>query len=264
MAPPPLSGPPPGEVHVWLSFLADVPTPLEAAYERLLDAGERLRHQRYKVEGARREFLVGRALVRTVLSRYAPTAPADWRFEANEYGRPAIVGAASGLVFNLTHPRGLAALAVARDCDLGIDVESVDRPSASHDLAGRYFSTPEAEFVRAGGSLLAERFFAVWTLKEAYIKARGMGLALPLDGFSYDLAVASPTIAFADTCPDDPARWRFWRGGVSDMHRLALAVSPQTAGARVDFRRIVPLTGFDEALTPAVICLDAPADRRKA
>lgn len=260
----PFPGPPPGRVDVWLGFLADVPAPLEAAYERLLDAGERLRHQRYKVEGARREFLVGRALVRTVLSRYADMAPADWRFEANEYGRPAIVGAAPGLVFNLSHTRGLAALAVARDCDLGVDVESVDRPSAAPDVADRYFSAPEAAFVRAGGDLLAERFFAVWTLKEAYIKARGMGLALPLDGFSYDLAGAAPAIAFSDTCPDDPARWHFLRAGVSDTHRLALAVSPHATGACVNFRRIVPLTGFDEALTPAAVSLDAPADGRPA
>ena len=97
----PQPGPLPGAVDVWLGFLADVPATLDSAYERLLDPGERLRHQRYKVEGARREFLVGRAMVRTVLSRYAPTAPADWRFEANQYGRPAIVGAAPGLVFNL-------------------------------------------------------------------------------------------------------------------------------------------------------------------
>jgi 4'-phosphopantetheinyl transferase len=257
-------GPPPGHVDVWLAFLADVPAPLEAAYERLLDDGERLRHQRYKVEGARREFLVGRALVRTVLSRYADTAPADWRFEPNRYGRPAIVGAAPGLVFNLSHTRGLAALAVSRDCDLGIDVETADRPSATHDLAGRYFSPSEAAFVRAGGALLAERFFAVWTLKEAYIKARGMGLALPLDGFSYDLSGAEPTIAFADSCPDDPARWRFLRAGVSHTHRLALAVSPPPAGARIDFRRIVPLTGFEAAVTPACVSLDAAAGGRPA
>lgn len=261
---PPLPGPPAGAVDVWLGFLADVPPSLEAAYERLLDPGERLRHQRYKVEGARREFLVGRALVRTVLSRYAPTAPADWRFEANEYGRPAIVGTAPGLVFNLSHTRGLAALAVARDCDLGIDVESVDRPSATHDLAGRYFSSSEAAYVRQGGAMLAERFFAVWTLKEAYIKARGMGLALPLDGFSYNLAGTAPTIAFADSCPDDPARWQFLRAGVSDTHRLALAVSPGAADANVQFRRIVPLTGVDEALTPAAVSLDAPVPGRPA
>ena len=153
---------------------------------------------------------------------------------------------------------------MARDCDLGIDVESADRPSATHDLAGRYFSPIEAAFVRAGGALLAERFFAVWTLKEAYIKARGMGLALPLDGFSYDLAGTEPTIAFHEHCPDDPARWHFLRAGVSDTHRLALAISPQAAGVRVNFRRIVPLTGFDEAMTPASVPLDVPADGRPA
>ncbi|MEX6507230.1 4'-phosphopantetheinyl transferase superfamily protein [Jiella sp. M17.18] len=243
-----------GEITVWLTDLDAVDAAAATAYERMLDADERRRFERYKVEGARREYLVGRALVRTTLSRIADVAPADWRFAANRYGRPAIAPEqahlAPGLVFNLSHTRGLVALAVGRSCDLGIDVEMIARESAIHDLAGRYFAPSEAAYAWAAeGAELTERFFAFWTLKEAYIKARGMGLALPLDGFAYDIrGEGPPTIAFTDACPDNPARWRFLRRRFGATHRLALAVSAPQAELSVRFVRTVPLAGAEEEL----------------
>ncbi|MEC5291419.1 4'-phosphopantetheinyl transferase superfamily protein [Aurantimonas sp. C2-6-R+9] len=248
-------------IDVWLTFLPEVTPALHAPYRALLDAGERQRFERYRVDGAREEFLVGKALVRATLSRYRPVAPDAWRFTANRHGRPDIAGGDDdGLTFNLSHTRGLAALAVARHCDLGVDVETVGRDSAVRDLAGRYFSPAEATYVRAAdGPDLRERFFAFWTLKEAYIKARGMGLALPLDGFSFDLEGETPTIGFAPSCPDDPARWTFLRRRVSAEHRLALAVSPRDRLPPIRFLRTVPLTDLIEELEPVVMPLDAMA-----
>ena len=121
-------------VAIWLTFLADIGDSERAAYRKLLDPHETERHDRYKVAGARDEFLVGRALVRTTLSRYRDVAPADWRFETNRHGRPAIIGeAADGLMFNLSHTRGLVALAVSRGCEIGVDVEAVGRESATFE-----------------------------------------------------------------------------------------------------------------------------------
>lgn len=228
-------------------YLAD-PAPCEthaAAWLPLLDGSERARYERYKVEAARQEYLTGRALVRTALSRHAPVDPADWRFEPNRYGRPSIATRlqpdAPGLVFNLSHTRGLVALAVGRDCDLGVDVEWIDRQSRLADLCERYFAADETAYVRAAeGEELTERFFAFWTLGEAYIKARGMGLALPLDGFAYDIAGEAPSIRFEATCPDDPARWRFLRRRIGERHRLALAVASDAPEITVTFLRGVP------------------------
>lgn len=248
-----------GGIDVWLTFRADVAETLERDYLELLDAGERARFDRFKVEGSRTEYLVGRALVRTTLSRYGSLAPREWQFETNQYGRPHIAGDRAGdLVFNLSHTRGLAAIAVANGLDIGVDVETVERVSACHDLAGRYFASSEARFVRtASDDALTERFFAFWTLKEAYIKARGMGLALPLDGFAFDLAgSAEPRIAFTPSCPDNPQRWRFWRRAVSAEHRLALAASPSPHG-KVRFFRTVPLTDAAIPIEPP----DEPLDR---
>nr|WP_255617890.1 4'-phosphopantetheinyl transferase superfamily protein [Aurantimonas sp. VKM B-3413] len=248
-----------GGICVFLVDLDAVDEVAAESYRDLLDPGEKERFERYKVEGARREYLVGRALVRTALSRFAPVAPADWRFAPNRYGRPAIFAEqarlAPGLVFNLSHTRGLVALAIGHSCDLGVDVETVVRESAVHDLAGRYFAPSEAAYARAAeGPELVERFFAFWTLKEAYIKARGMGLALPLDGFAYDIAgQGAPTIAFTDACPDDPGRWRFLRRRIGSSHRLALAVSAPQAAIRVRFVRTVPLSDDEEELERATL-----------
>lgn len=252
----------PAGVDIWLIPLDRVDEASRERFRGLLAPEESLRHDRFLVAGARDEYLVGRALVRTTLSHYGATEPQDWRFVANAYGRPAIAGDnAEKLVFNLSHTRGLVALAVASGAGaggadggeppaIGVDVETVSRASACRDLAGRYFAPSEAAFVRqADGSKLDERFFAFWTLKEAYIKARGMGLALPLDGFAFDVRsddpAADPTIAFTETCPDDPARWRFLRRSVSVEHRLALAVSPADVGP-IRFFETVPLGGSVE------------------
>ena len=255
----------PAGIDVWLTALDRVDDALRERFRGLLAPEEARRHDRFLVAGARDEYLVGRALVRTALSRYAATAPKDWRFVSNAYGRPAIAGDnAEKLVFNLSHTRGLVVLAVASGAgavgggspDIGVDVETVSRTSACRDLAGRYFAPSEAAFVRAAdGKALDERFFAFWTLKEAYIKARGMGLALPLDGFAFDVGqddpAAEPTIAFTDACPDDPRRWRFLRRSVSAEHRLALAISPASTGP-IRFFETMPLGAAVEPrdLTP--------------
>ncbi len=236
----------PSHVDVYLADPALAAGERTAAWLPLLDDAERARYERYRVDGARQEYLTGRALVRATLSRYADVEPATWRFAANRYGRPAIVpeqaDRAPGLVFNLSHTRGLVALAVGRDCDLGVDVEWIDRDNELAKLCDRYFAPTEAAYVRAAeGAELTERFFAFWTLKEAYIKARGMGLALPLDGFAYDITGETPTIRFEASCPDDPGRWRFLRRTIGPSHRLAFAAASRQEEMRLSFRRVVPL-----------------------
>ena len=119
-------------------------------------------------------FLATRVLVRTVLSRYAPVAPADWRFAADEYGRPHVVGDGQPrLSFNLSNTSRLVVCAVAQDTDVGVDAERV-RPRTPLDIADRFFAPREAAALSAlpTDEQLA-RFYDYWTLKESYIKARG-------------------------------------------------------------------------------------------
>jgi len=239
----------PGQVDVWLTALAGIGDERQLAYRRLLDAPERERWQRFLVEGARLQYLVGRALVRTTLSRYAGVPEDAWRFEPNRHGRPYISQPAEfrDLYFNLSHTEGLVACAVSRSSDVGVDVENIQRELDTLALAPTVFAPMEvASLWQCRPEERSHYFFSYWTLKEAYIKARGMGLALALDGFWFDLGGAAPRVTFGDRCPDQAGRWRFRQFMPTPQHKLAVAVSPP-AGQEPDIRVqwVVPPAGQD-------------------
>jgi 4'-phosphopantetheinyl transferase len=242
---------PDDEIHVWYLLPDEIVDPrVLAAYEALLAPDERARRARYHFEHSRREYLFTRALCRATLSRYAPVAPAAWTFAKNEYGRPEIEAAAAAtygaLRFNLSNTRGLIALAVARDRDVGIDVEDPSRGGETVAIADRFFSPIEVAALRAlpEGAQDA-RFFTYWTLKEAYIKARGMGLAIPLDQFSFLVDDGPPIrIAFDPRLGDDAAAWQFTALALSPRHAAAAAVRRgHGPDLRFVVRRTVPLVG---------------------
>lgn len=235
-----------GEVHLWLAEPEAVTEPrLLAAYEALLDASERERHQRFRFERHRRQFLVSHALVRLTLSRYAPVAPEAWAFETNAFGRPEVRGETRPrLRFNLSHTEGMVLCAVTVEVDVGTDVEDLERPGEHSGIAHHYFAPAEVAALR---SLPPEeqprRFFEYWTLKEAYIKARGMGLSLPLDQFAFEVAPgAEPRISFDARIEDSPDAWRFVQFQPSARHLAALAVrQPRGQPFSVRCWRTVPL-----------------------
>jgi 4'-phosphopantetheinyl transferase len=242
---------PPDEVHLWTFFPDTIDDPrLFAAYEALLAPEEQARKERYKFEHSRRELVFTRALVRSTLSRYADVAPAAWTFRQNEYGRPEIDPAAHpGIVpvrFNLSNTRGLIACLVALDREVGVDVEDTERQGETVGIADSFFSPIEVAALRAlPEDRRRSRFFDYWTLKEAYIKARGMGLHIPLDQFSF-LLDQGPRIgiAFDPRLGDDPATWQFAQFHLSPRHRTAAAVRRGTGpDLRFVVRRTVPLAG---------------------
>jgi 4'-phosphopantetheinyl transferase len=197
----------------------------------LLDAGERARMGRFHAAADARRYLFAHALARTTLTRYAPeTPPAGWRFRTNEHGRPEIAGAVTPLRFNLSHTAGLVACAVAHDRDVGVDVEHLHPPrwdaAASLEVAASHFAPAErAGLEAAGPEARAARFFAIWTLKEAYIKARGLGLSLPLARFAFELdAGPEPRVRFDAGFGDEPEAWHFACLRPTPAHALALAV----------------------------------------
>jgi 4'-phosphopantetheinyl transferase len=231
---------------VWLAEPEAVTDPLLLdAYAGLLDAQERDKSQRFHFERHRRQYLVSHALVRLTLSRYAPVAPEAWTFETNHYGRPEVHGAWSPrLRFNLSHTDGMALCAVMVDTDVGADVEDAQRPGRMVDLADSFFAPSEAAALRAlPEPLQRERFFAYWTLKEAYIKARGMGLSLPLQHFAFHLAPGEPPrITFDPRLADVPEAWSFVQLRPSPRHLAALAVrQPREQPLTVRCWRTAPL-----------------------
>jgi 4'-phosphopantetheinyl transferase len=228
------------EVHLWwlLPETIDDPALLDR-YEALLSPAERARRDRYMFDRNKREQLLTRALVRATLSRYAPVAPATWTFGANEWGRPEIaIQEHAWLRFNLSNTRGLIACAVARDLEIGVDVEDTERHGETVGVADRFFSPREVASLRAlPDHARRARFFDYWTLKEAYIKARGMGLAIPLDQFSFLLDDAPPVrIAFAPELGDDASTWQFEQLTLTPRHKTAVAIR---RGAGDDVKLVV-------------------------
>lgn len=215
-----------GRVDVWC---AD-PDELEAT-ERfdaacaLLTPEELVRMRRFRFERDRRIQLATRALVRTVLSKYEDVPPAAWRFEPSDKGRPEIAHPASSLRFNLSNSRGLVACAVVREVDVGVDVEPLDR-RWSMKIAERFFSPAEVAALRAlPDEARPRRFLDLWTLKESYIKARGLGLALPLDRFSFVLEEGRPPRVEIDAeLGDRGESWQFAQLEPAPRHVLALCV----------------------------------------
>jgi 4'-phosphopantetheinyl transferase len=217
------------DVHLWLTTPERViESGVIGFYDALMTAEERARQQRFHFEKDRRDCLITRALVRTTLSRYAPVPPAAWVFGQNQHGRPHLMPGQCepDLRFNLSHTQGLIACAVTLGRDIGVDVESMARPRSVIEVADRYFSASEVRALRAlPAGQQPERFFQYWTLKESYIKARGMGLALPLEQFSFELDRTPPIgIAFDPRLGDDPRRWQFEQMRPTPDHMLALGV----------------------------------------
>lgn len=214
------------------------------AYLTLLTDDERQRMARFVFDRDRRSFLLTRALVRTMLSRYAPVPPKDWRFITNAHGRPEILDRPPGvpdLRFNISHTDGLIACAVTIGREIGVDVEHVRR-SLTHDVASRFFAPAEVRHLHALPAYEQERvFFDYWTLKESYIKARGFGLALPLGDFAFTLNPPHPpTITFEPALQDDPATWQFRQEWITPNHRFALAIRRSGDDLPVRLREVVP------------------------
>lgn len=228
----------PDEVHVYI-----LPTgaPLETTVypervERLCPA-ERARYDRYRFPHKKNEFLFGKMLTRWVLSRYHGRERDAWSFTEAARGKPDACDAGD-LRFNLSHTKGLLAVAITRGWEVGVDVEQVERRDSA--VADRFFAVDEAAQVRAAPEEAKDRLFArFWTLKEAYIKAHGDGLSIPLASFSFVLA--DPVrITFREPGGGDPAAWWFAHRDPTPEHALAVAVHT-TGSMRVQW--------FDVALS---------------
>ena len=188
---PTLAGPSrvaPDEVHVWCARL-DVPTETLARLYATLAVDERNRSARFRFQRDRRHFIVARGVLRKLLGRYLQTEPGRIGYEYQAFGKPQLSPRFGGrLNFNLSHSAGLALVAIAAESDVGVDIEYIRAQSDYAELARNFFSAAEVDQLSAlPDHLYAEAFIGCWTKKEAYVKARGRGLALPLQSFTVPL-----------------------------------------------------------------------------
>lgn len=194
--------------------------------ETSLSPSEHARLERIQHPRALAEFVAGRRLIREVLGGLLAVAPHDLLLVESERGALSIDPThGSPLRFNLSHTEGLVVLAVAQT-GVGVDVEWLDRPGRTVELADRYFAPAEVAALRALPiERQRDRFFDLWTLKESYIKARGLGLAIPLASFAFSGFGESPGLQLTvdPTHADRPdGAWSF---GVWQLHQHRLAVT---------------------------------------
>jgi 4'-phosphopantetheinyl transferase len=246
------------DVSVWYAFTDRAAESDCGAVRALLSDAERARCQRLRFEEDRVSFIVAHALLRTALSRCAVARPEAWRFAAPVHGRPEIDTPPTlpRLRFNLSHSRGLVACAVTLERDVGIDVERVDRRADTAALARRYFSSSENRFLAGLPAPEARaRFFSLWTLKEAYVKARGLGLGVALDVASFEVVPGMPpAVSFRPGHDEDARAWQFASLEPRPGYRLAVAARRE-ASARIDFAflpmQVRPDAGGRQPFVPA-------------
>jgi len=194
---------PDGEVHV---FTAD----LDAAEpdDRILSEDELERAGKYRFDRDRRRFTAGRTILRGLVASYLGTRPDDVEFSYGAFGRPS--ASDSALSFNVAHSEGAALFAFADGMDVGVDVEvlAAGRPDDDR-VAEKFFSRLEVRTLRAHGEAARPAaFLRCWTRKEAFLKARGDGLSLPLRDFDVAFAPgARPAILRTAWSEQEPAEW---------------------------------------------------------
>jgi len=214
------------QVDVWRVPL-DFQSATVKSLKPTLSADESQRAARFHFPEDRDRYIVAHGSLRNILSGYLDCKPNQLAFSTNKYGKPALER--YHLEFNLSHSGDFALVAVAKDHKVGVDVERIRSDMEFESIARRFFSPSEVSEVLA--LPLKQRdlgFFNCWTRKEAYIKAQGLGLSLPLDSFDVSLTPNEPATLRA-TRPDsqEAARWTLSSPEVESNYRAAVAVEMQ-------------------------------------
>jgi medium-chain acyl-[acyl-carrier-protein] hydrolase len=212
-------------VHVWRASLERSDDEL-TALEHTLSADERSRADRFCFPRDRRHYIAGRGILRALLARYLRCDPAALQFHYNPQGKPSLAsGVTDPLRFNVSHSHGVAVYGITRGREIGIDVEQVRGEVAVDQLAERFFSPREVAALRAlPASERRDAFFRIWARKEAYLKATGLGLSLPLDCFDVSLVPGEAALLATRNDPAEAARWTMRELAVADGFAAAFLV----------------------------------------
>jgi 4'-phosphopantetheinyl transferase len=200
-----------------------------------LDEAEKARSRSFRFDRDRIGYVTAHALLRAALADMTGWHPAELRFDAGPHGKPGLLPSQQRgcrVHFSLSHAPGRVGCAIARGGDVGFDIEEVRLP-APLEVAERFFSPAEVAHLRGlPPGEQEERFYVLWTLKEAYLKARGCGLSLPLGSFSLvPTPDAGAQLTLAEPDRHTPS-WSFrqWRLG---SHQMALAADAGAGPLRV-------------------------------
>ena len=199
----------PNGLHIWRVSLE---VPWSWNFDEALSLDDRMRADRFRFESDRRRFCVARASLRLILGRYLKAKPGRLQFDFGDYGKPFLADSrtSQGIRFNLSHSHRLALIAIARDREVGVDIEFMRPNFVTDEVVKHFFSRAEVEaFTSVSPAFKTQTFFNCWTRKEAYIKARGEGLSCSLDEFDVSLAPGAPAALLDSRLdPKETSRWR--------------------------------------------------------
>jgi 4'-phosphopantetheinyl transferase len=222
------------EVHVWFVELAASDASLEDCVSTL-SADERERALRFRFEQLKTAFTLSRGILRVLLGRYLAIEPGRVRFAYGTRGKPRLAFPETPLEFNLAHSGVFAAYAFAVGCELGVDIEEVRPVPDQEGIVRRFFSREECEeWLELDSWQRDEAFFRCWTRKEAYIKALGDGLSMPLDSFRVSLRPGVPaSLIHANGDPAAGSNWSLLSLTPADGYVGSLAVPERARSVRI-------------------------------
>jgi 4'-phosphopantetheinyl transferase len=199
---------PEDEIHVWRTSL-DMAAPDLAKLQQILSPDERDRADRFRFEADQRRCVIGRGALRLLLGEILDLPASTLRFEYDEFGKPSLMSAQGlPLQFNVSHSGDLILIAIAKGRTVGIDVERIRTDLDLDGIAARFFSANECKILASLEAGRYEAFFTCWTRKEAYLKAKGVGLSMPLDQFDVSfLPNEEPRLLATRHDPAEARRW---------------------------------------------------------
>ena len=220
---------PDGEVHVWQADLDALVLATESSRSPL-SQDEHQRASRFHFESDRKRYIAGRQFLRKLISAYSKIDFMGSSFHYSPKGKPSL-GPASEIRFNVSHSGRIAIFAFVRGKEVGVDVEQIRKEVNVKEIAGRFFSRAEqATFATVAEELKREAFFRCWTRKEAFVKAKGDGLSLPLDQFDVSLLPGeSAQLLSTRPEPEEQHRWSMCDLNVGPDYASALVVEGKGA-----------------------------------
>ena len=199
----------PNDLHIWRVSLD---ARWSWSFDEALSLDDRMRADRFRFDSDRRRFCVARASLKLILGRYLKAKPGRLQLDVGDYGKPFLNDrkTSQGIRFNLSHSHRMALIAIARDREVGVDIEFMRPNFVTDEVVKHFFSPAEVKaFSTITPAFKAQSFFNCWTRKEAYIKARGEGLSCPLDDFDVSLAPGAPAALLESRLdPKETSRWR--------------------------------------------------------
>jgi 4'-phosphopantetheinyl transferase len=223
-------------LHLWTVRTDDLDEGMLAGrLAGILPADERSEARRFHRARDQHQFVIARALARQALSHHFHVAAGDWRFERDRNRRPFVAApeVSAPVRFSISHTQGLVACLTSLSAEAAVDVEKIDSEQNLALLVRQVLSPAEQTALSAlSGTDRTARFFDYWTLKEAYAKARGLGLGLTFSDVGFELDPDGRIRAhFASDLNDDPSAWLFWRRVLPPRHTLSVAARKNSDGA---------------------------------